>query len=101
MSNDTGAFIKTCGGALIRVHGTLKTLDHLSEFPFNYLYAPDRMEFWRLVITNCFDISIVLLHGLVKDEGTDVHGLMSFRNEICRAPWRRSDNLDLFQTDIA
>ena len=33
---------------IIRVHGTLYTLGELKEFPFDHLYPPNGMEFWRL-----------------------------------------------------
>lgn len=81
---------------LIRVHGTLFTLEQLNQFPFDLLYAPSEMEFWRLVIENFVDIGILHLHGLAIDQKGDVHTLLSFKREIVKAPWLDSDKLELF-----
>jgi hypothetical protein len=79
----------------IRVHGTLRTLDELKEFPFDHLYAPNGMEFWRLVIENFLDIACLMLHGLVSDTGSDVLSIPTFRNEIIKAPWLSPQKLGL------
>ena len=81
---------------VIRVHGTLLTLEQLHQFPFDLLYAPSEMEFWRLVIENCVDIGILYLHGLAIDQKGDVHTLLSFKREIVKAPWLDSGKLELF-----
>jgi hypothetical protein len=67
---------------IIRVHGTLYTLKQLKEFPFDYVYPPGHMEFWRLVVENFIDTACLMLDGLVNDKGKDVHTLRTFRNEI-------------------
>jgi hypothetical protein len=72
---------------IIRVHGTLYTLGELEEFPFDHLYPPEGMEFWRLVIENFLDIACLMLHGLVSDTGSDVLSIRSFRDEIIKGPW--------------
>ena len=65
---------------VIRLHGTLHTLEQLDQFPFDFIYAPSEMEFWRLVFENFVDGSVLLLHGLAIDTGTNVHSLKSFKN---------------------
>src|SRR5687767_3964757 len=56
---------------IIRLHGTFYTLEQLKAFPFDQLYAPNQMEFWRLVIENFLDVGVLMLHGLVNDAGED------------------------------
>lgn len=73
---------------IVRLHGTICTLEQLSEFPFESLYGPYDMEFWRLVVDNFLDMACLMLHGLVKDTGPDVHSIPSFKNEIMRWTWR-------------
>jgi hypothetical protein len=85
---------------MIRVHGTLCTLDTLEGFPFHNLYAPDGMEFWRLVIENFVDIACLMLHALVSDAGSDVHSIQSFRDEIIKAPWLSSQKLGLLRKTL-
>lgn len=79
---------------IINLHGTIRTLEQLTEFPFNYLYGPNDMEFWRLVVRNFFDASIVQLHSLVSDSGSDSHTLQSFRDQIVKGPWLHNDGRD-------
>lgn len=85
---------------LSRLHGTICTLEQLREFPFGYLYAPDRMEFWRLVIENFVDAAIAMLHGLVNDTGKDVHSLVAFRDQIVQGPWLSQEKKDLFMETL-
>jgi hypothetical protein len=85
---------------IIRVHGTLRTLETLKEFPFDHLYSPDGMEFWRLVFENFLDIACLMLHGLANDTGEDAHTLWSFKNEIIKARWLSPDKLDLFKRTV-
>jgi hypothetical protein len=72
---------------ITRLHGTLLTLEQLSRFPFEYLYVPHEMEFWRLTFWNFFDAAILKLHGLVNDTGAETHTLRSLRIEIVKGPW--------------
>jgi hypothetical protein len=85
---------------IIRVHGTLRTLDELEEFPFDHLYAPNGMEFWRLLIENFLDIACLMLHGLVGDTKRDDLSMPTFRSEIIKAPWLCPDKLDLFKQTL-
>lgn len=85
---------------IIRVHGTLHTLEQLKEFPFEYIYARGEMEFWRLVIVNFLDIACLRLHGLVGDKGEDVHTIPSFRDDIIKAPWLCCEKLDLLKQTL-
>ena len=72
---------------MVRLHGTIRTLEELNEFPFDHLYAPNDMEFWRLVVRNFVDSAVLILHGLVNDTGEDVLSLRSFKNAVVRADW--------------
>ena len=82
---------------MIRLHGTIHTIEQLRRFPLVHLYAPDRMEFWRLVIQNFLDTAILMLHGLVNDAGQDVNSLPSFRDQIINGPWLSQDKCDLLK----
>ncbi|HUU84801.1 MAG TPA: hypothetical protein VM243_14970 [Phycisphaerae bacterium] len=87
---------------LIRLHGTIRTLGTLEQFPFDQLYAPDGMEFWRLVYANFYDVAIIVLHGLLNDQGEDAHSLRSFKNALLSSAhwrWRDSELRQLF-TDV-
>jgi hypothetical protein len=82
---------------MIRLHGTLLTVEQLKEFPLEYLYPAEGMEFWRLVIENFLDTAVVMLHALVNDTGKDALSLPSFRNEIIQARWLSEEKRDLFK----
>jgi hypothetical protein len=85
---------------IARLHGTLLTLEELSEFPFQYLYVPGDMEFWKLTFLNFFDVAILKLHGLVNDSGFETLTLNSFRSEIIKAPWRCQDARNLLRQTL-
>ncbi|MFA6135554.1 MAG: hypothetical protein WC869_16195 [Phycisphaerae bacterium] len=85
---------------IIRVHGTLVTLDQLIQFPFESIYAPNEMEFWRLVFENFVDITVLLLHGLTIDTECKAHTLQSFKKEIIEDKWLRSDKFELFRQTL-
>lgn len=85
---------------IIRLHGTIRTLEQLAPFPFDYLYGPNDMEFWRLVFENFADAAIILVHGLVTDRGPDVCGLRHFRNLIVRAKWADDRLLERFKKTL-
>jgi hypothetical protein len=78
---------------ICNVHGTLCTLSELETFPFEYLYAPGRMEFWRLVVENFLNSAGLTLHGLVE-EGKDVHSISSFRDVIFQGLWLQPEQRD-------
>lgn len=81
---------------MLRVHGNILSLEELREFRFDYIYGPNEMEFWHLVVSNFVDMSCVLLHGLVSDEGSDVHSLTHFKNKIAAAKWKDPRLHELF-----
>lgn len=72
---------------IVHLHGTIRTLEELEGFPLEYIYPPHGMEFWRLVISNFLDVTIIHLFGLLKDNGKDSHTLARFRGTIINAPW--------------
>lgn len=80
---------------MIRLHGTIHTLEQLEWFPLDYLYGPHEGVFWHLVTWNFYDIAFLLLHGLYNDSGVDAHTLLSFKNQILQWPWLDSDMLEL------
>ncbi len=73
---------------ILRLHGTIRTLEQLADFPFDHLYGPNHMEFWQLVGQNFVEMAIVLLHSLVHDRGQDTHTILKFKDEIATATWR-------------
>jgi hypothetical protein len=85
---------------IIRVHGTLCALDELKEFPFDNLYAPDGMEFWRLVIENFLDMACLMLHGLVSDTKPDELSIPTFRAKIIKAPWLSPQKLGMLKKTL-
>lgn len=72
---------------ITRLHGTIRTLETLEDFPFESLYYPNHMVFWCLVFDNFLDTCCLILHGLVEDKGKDVHNIPSFRDTIVQGPW--------------
>ena len=85
---------------IVRVHGTLHTLDQLKAFPFEHLYAPNEMEFWRLVVRNFLDMACILLHGLLSDESANAQTIPRFKNEVIRAPWLDDTKRQLLQRTL-
>jgi len=77
---------------ICNVHGTLCTLSQLEKFPFEHLYVPGHMEFWRLVVENFFNSAGLTLHGLVNDKGKDVHSILSFRDVTLQGPWLQPEH---------
>ena len=84
---------------IIQVHATLYTLEQLRYFPFGILYAPNQMEFWRLIFENFIDTACLMLDGLVNDKGEDAHTLKSFRNEIFDK-WKAGEKLQLLKSTL-
>ena len=86
---------------MTRLHGSLFTLEQLRDLPFEYLeyyvYGPGRMEFWRLVIANFIEMTIVTLHAVVNDNEGNAHTLRSFHNAIKQAPWLHEEMQLLFK----
>ena len=86
---------------ITRAHGTLDTLEQLEQFPFEYIYPLNKMEFWRLVFKNFLDTVCLLLHGLMSDTGKDVHSIPSFKNEIMnKNNWLRPERWDLLNQEL-
>lgn len=85
---------------IIRLHGTISTLEQLRPFPLDHLYALDGMEFWRLVIQNFLDGAVLMLHALVNDTGEDVHSLPLFRGEIIKGPWLSEEKCELLKQTL-
>lgn len=92
---------KNLWGRIIRVDGTLYTLGQLKEFPFDYLYSLNQMEFWRLVISNFLDTACLMLHALTNDTGKDVHSIRRFKNEILEARWLDQAKCSLLKQTLA
>lgn len=82
-------------GAMLHLHATLATIKELDAFPFDHVYAPGEMEFWRLTYMNFVDAAILQLHKLVNDSGPDIHSLRSFKNVIVEGPWKNPAMMDL------
>jgi len=72
---------------IVRLNGTILSLETLREFPFHLVYAPGNMEFWRLVFSNFYEVTCLNLHGLSGDAGNDVHSIPSFKKTIVSAQW--------------
>lgn len=88
-------------GAMQRLHGTLETIKELDAFPFQDVYPPEDMEFWRITYMNSVDAAILQLHKLVNDSGQDVHSLRSFKAEIVKAPWKDQAMKDLLAKTLS
>jgi len=59
----------------------------LEQFPFRYIYAPDEMHFWKLVVDNFLDHALVLFTNLTIDGGQDANTIPRLRDDIIRAAW--------------
>lgn len=82
---------------MIRLHGTLHTLDELLDFPFDDVYGPQDMEFWRLVYSNFFDMACVILNGMLNDHGSDSHTILKFKNRINNESWNDEQLKEAYQ----
>lgn len=80
---------------IFNLHGTIYTLEQLAEFPFDYLYGPNEMEFWWLIYRNFGEMAIIQLHSLVNDTGNDSHTIRSFKNQIVGGPWLLTNKCEL------
>jgi len=67
---------------MVLINGTVVSLEAVERFPFHYLYAPNEIEFWRLVHYNFSFTACVMLHALVGDQEEDAHTIRRFKNEI-------------------
>ncbi len=85
---------------MIRLHGTICALETIRDFPFEYIYGPDEMEFWHLVTENFWDTATLLLHNLAVDQGRDVHSLPSFKTLCFEAQWTDSTLRETFQQTL-
>lgn len=85
---------------IIRIHGSLYSLEKLDQFQFDYIYGPYNMEFWHLVLDNFFDIAILLLDGLLNDSGPHVYTLRMFKNDIMRAHWLEINKREMLQQTL-
>lgn len=86
---------------MTRIDGIIVTLETMADFPFNDLYGPNDMEFWRMVGQNFFEMTFVLLHGLVRDEGEEKHTLINFKSEIVnRGSWLDPRMRELFRQKL-
>lgn len=85
---------------MIRVHGTLHSLEELLDFPFDNIYGPQDMEFWRLVFSNFFDMTCVILSGMLDDHGQDTHTLSKFKNTILKKTWQDLELKEQYQEHI-
>jgi len=85
---------------MVHVHGTLRSLQQLEEFPFDMLYAPSEMEFWRLVISNFYLSACIILHALTNDKRKDTHSLLTFRSWIMEAKWASESKRDILKATL-
>lgn len=84
---------------ILRLHGTIISLETLSDFPFEHFYSPGDSEFWHQVIENFLDISVLLLCGLITDTGKQCLTLNRLRNKLATEKvWlNKSDQADYRQ----
>ena len=71
---------------ILRLHGTIVSLETLDAFPFDYFYAPDDSEFWHQVVENFMDSVVMLLCGLITDSGKDCLTLNRLKNTLATEP---------------
>lgn len=68
---------------LIYVHTNIIILEKIESFPFwDRFYPPHENIFWSMVYQNFMYASIVMLHALTDDNGSDTHTLLKFKNKI-------------------
>ena len=67
---------------LIRINTNLQIVEVIQQFPLDHLYSPQENVFWGSVRWNFLDLSIILLHALICDEGDDALSLPKFKNNV-------------------
>lgn len=65
---------------LVHINTSIRIFDTIRQYPLYPLYGPNQGIFWHMVYWNFLYSSIVLLHGLVNDEGPDVLTISRFKN---------------------
>lgn len=73
---------------ITQLHGTLRTLEQMDSFPFDYLLGPDGGEFWSLARHNFVVGLVVGLHAILSDCGGDTLTLRSFKAFVMKADWQ-------------
>lgn len=80
---------------MMHVNTNIIILERIDEFykDIEYLYAPGQDIFGSLSYHNFQAVTILLLHGLTKDTGRDVHTLKTFKNKLLKWIQERKQEL--------
>lgn len=66
---------------LLDLHTNVYLLEQILSFPIGLFVGPDAF-FFRQVIINFFDMSVLIIMKLTKDQGQGVYTLGSFKNKV-------------------
>jgi hypothetical protein len=66
---------------LLELHTNTYLLEQILFFPIKLFVGPDAF-FFRQVIINFFDMSVLIIVKLTKDQGPGVYTLESFKNKV-------------------
>jgi len=71
---------KNIWGRLTHVNTNLQILETISQYPLRNIYGGPQDVFWILVYWNFIYASVVLLHGLIKDQAPDTINMNRLKN---------------------
>jgi len=84
-------------GRLLHIHTNIIILDRLSKFDFD-TFCPVEQTFWYLVHWNFMCTSIILINGLINDQGSGKHTLPRFRNKVLK--WLKESEKKNYQQNL-
>jgi hypothetical protein len=70
--------------ALVHLNVNIFVIERIFAFPITLFTTPERRVFFRYLVHNFGDMSILLVAKLASDNGRDVHTLIGLRQKIVR-----------------
>jgi hypothetical protein len=67
---------------LVELNVNIFILGHVLSFPFDLFVRPDRSLFFKMVIRNFFDASLLIVTRVAADQGDGVFTLQRFKNRV-------------------
>lgn len=67
---------------LVKLNANIYIINKVRQFPFDLFCTPDETIFFSMVLYNFLEYSIVMIHRMVNDRGSDVITLPRFKNRI-------------------
>ncbi|AQQ71703.1 hypothetical protein SMSP2_02080 [Limihaloglobus sulfuriphilus] len=73
---------KDIWGRLIQINTSITILETISNYPLKHISSPQNNIFWSMVHWNFIYSVIVLLHGLISDQGGSKLTLQRMKNKV-------------------